>query len=483
LYNKENKALKDHTDALGEFGAKLDQDLGISKGLSGIADNLVRFLGNLIAAPELAKLNAIASAPGQAQGGFGLIGQLGAQGAFGPQYTAAGQAAASGGGSASAVGPAILQPNGQVAYAPSTSGVTTASAAASGGYSGDAALLAGVPAGSYSPPGSGAWDLTKGLGDCSSAVEDLVNIMDGRPTGGRSMATGNEAEWLQSHGFQQGMGGPGDFRVGFNSGHTQATLPGGTPFNWGSDAAAARGGVGGTGADDPAFTSHYYRPETAATAAGAPAPSAWGGPQGLPPGIVASGGNSPVFGANPQGPGLGGSATAGMPYGPMAGSGAGTQIGAAVAPPSGSGKGGIGIAPGGTLDTAMSLAAMAFPGAGQAAQTGAKLASRAIQFAGQAAGIGAQGLMETFLPTGGSKLASNNWITKIVGGLAGAAPALPNMAGKAAAPPPPGQGQQGAPPQGGDTNITVNNQRATEDGTGKDIAYHAQEMALPPGKP
>jgi hypothetical protein len=40
----------------------------------------------------------------------------------------------------------------------------------------------------------------------------------------------------------------------------QATLPGGTNFNWGSNEAAARGGVGGTGAFDPAFTSHYFRP-------------------------------------------------------------------------------------------------------------------------------------------------------------------------------------------------------------------------------
>jgi hypothetical protein len=126
-----------------------------------------------------------------------------------------------------------------------------------GGGSGiDAAILANVPAGKYDASG----DLSKGLGDCSSAVEDLVNILDGQSTAGRSMSTGNEAQWLSAHGFVQGQGGPGDFRVGFNSSHTQATLPDGTPFNWGSDAAAARGGVGGTGADDPAFTSHFYRP-------------------------------------------------------------------------------------------------------------------------------------------------------------------------------------------------------------------------------
>jgi hypothetical protein len=94
LYKKSNQQIDGYASQMGEIGAKLDQDLGISKGLPGLADNLVRFLGNLIAAPALAQLNAISNAPGQAQGGFGLIGALGAQGVFGPQYTAAGQAAA-----------------------------------------------------------------------------------------------------------------------------------------------------------------------------------------------------------------------------------------------------------------------------------------------------------------------------------------------------------------------------------------------------
>jgi TP901 family phage tail tape measure protein len=123
----------------------------------------------------------------------------------------------------------------------------------------DQALLSNVPSGRYSQ--TGAADLTKGLADCSSAVEGLVHIMDGEAIPAmRQMSTGNEAQWLTAHGFLPGMGGPGDFRVGFNSEHTQATLPGGTPFNWGSDAAAARRGIGGTGAYDPAFTQHFYRP-------------------------------------------------------------------------------------------------------------------------------------------------------------------------------------------------------------------------------
>ncbi|AHZ95387.1 tapemeasure protein [Mycobacterium phage Damien] len=132
----------------------------------------------------------------------------------------------------------------------------------SGGYVSDAALLANVPVGRYSQQGNA--DLTKGLADCSSAVEDLVNIMDGRGTGGRSLNTGNAAQWLLERGFVRGEGGPGDFRVAFNVSHMQATLPGGTPFNWGSDAAARRRGIGGTGADDPSLTSRWYRPVTSA---------------------------------------------------------------------------------------------------------------------------------------------------------------------------------------------------------------------------
>jgi hypothetical protein len=138
-------------------------------------------------------------------------------------------------------------------------------------YPGDAALLANVPAGSYTNSGT---DLVKGLGDCSSAVGDLVKLLDGEMTGGANrLNTGNAAQWLVDHGFLPGMGGPGDFRVGYNAGHMQATLPDGTAFNWGSNAAAARGGVGGTGADDPSFTSHYYRPMGAAPSMAGLSPS------------------------------------------------------------------------------------------------------------------------------------------------------------------------------------------------------------------
>jgi hypothetical protein len=165
---------------------------------------------------------------------------------------------------------------------------------------GDAGLLSGVPAGTYLQ--TQAADLTKGIGDCSSAVEDLINMMDGVSTAGRGMSTQNASQWLAAHGFMPtDKLVPGAFNVGFNDHHMQATLPGGTPFNWGSDAAAAQRGIGGTGAFDPAFTSHYYRPGGMyPSAAGMPTIAS---PQGVSPdGSPLGTQQSPMYVQNAQGP-------------------------------------------------------------------------------------------------------------------------------------------------------------------------------------
>lgn len=181
-----------------------------------------------------------------------------------------------------------------------------------------------------------------------------------------------------------------------------------------------------------------------------PAPNAGGGGQGpvfSPPlgpggwggGDAGSGGfwNGGGAGGTPNGktgPSVG--AGTGPGSGLVGGSGA-TAIGG-LAPggvPGGGGPGGVGMTPGGSLDTALGLATTAAdlfaPGAGQAAQIGIKEANRAIQYAGQAAAIGVEGIEQTVLPTGGSELAQNSWLTRIVGGLASATPALPNIAGGA----------------------------------------------------
>lgn len=395
IYDKDLKQMQGHANDLGQLGAQLDSDFGVSKGLSGIAENLTKFIANIAAAPILGQLGAVSAVNENAtgiQGGSGLMGIWGAQ------NIAAGL---------SPIG-TPLQPGQQqqqgYAAQPSALGPVGLGGGAPG-YAGDAALLANVPSGRYTQT-QGA-DLTQGLADCSSAVEDLVNIMDGRPTGGRSMATGNAAEWLPAHGFLPGSA-PGAFNVGFNSGHMQATLPGGTPFNWGSDASAANRGIGGTGAFDPAFTSHYYRPVSAGPG---------GGAQGQPGTLGA-----PSFTGGGGGAGIGGAQSSMLSSQQQTG---------------GTGKGfdGLGGMPMEALMGAAGGLDLLAPGAGQAAQVGIKLANRAIGFAGQAAGIGVGGLLEMFLPHN-SELGDpgKSWVGKIAGGFAGAKPSIPNQAGKSAPP-------------------------------------------------
>ncbi len=409
-----NKQLGKLSNDMNEFGNKLDADFGISKGLGGIVENFIKAAGNILAAPFLQALGMIEKAnPNE---GSGLIGIGAANGAFGPQYTpsaiAASQAARTGGG----------YPYG---------------APAGGAYPGDAALLSMVPKG-IGQYDNVTKDLSKGLVDCASGVEDLVNILDGKSTAGGSLWTGNASSVLPGMGFQPGMGGPGDFRIGYNSGHMQATLPGGTNVNFGSTSAIQAGGLdGGAGAYDPSFTDHWFRP-VAGTPIGAPAATSpdiygpantdpgltnlsapgWSGP-GIPSTIMpGGGGQGPVFGANPQGPGIGASAGLGVPPG--------------MAYPSHGGNSGN-IAGGLPLDAAMaatSVADMMLPGAGAAAKIGIQLANRTIGYAAQNAGIAANGVMETF-SIGDNPRGSigSSWLGKLAGGLAGAAPALPNLAG------------------------------------------------------
>lgn len=399
--------MKQATSDLQGVFAPLDQDFGVSGGIPGIVKNLTTLFGNL------ALGSAIGSSPTLSAAYASMV--------------------APSGGSSSA------------AAAPSAYGLP--GVATGGGYPGDAALLANVPSGRYSQTSSA--DLTRGLGDCSSAVEDLVNLLQGEPTGGRSMSTGNAAEWLTSRGFQPGSM-PGALNVGYSPSHMQATLPGGTPFNWGSDAAAARGGVGGTGAFDPSFTDHYYLPVGASPSAIGPAPLGGG------------------VGANPLGgPGLGGAGPTGFNTGVQP-----------MGSPGGGGGGGPG--PGGLADTLGGAADMIAPGSSVAI----KLASRAIQYGSQVAAIGASGIMETVLPAG-SPLAANSWFSKLAGGLSGAKPAGKNQAGQptggapAQGAPPmgsPASGQGMGPPPGPTFNTTVNNNRATEDGTGRDLTSHLGAM-------
>ena len=86
-WKKMESTAKSFTGGMDDIGAALDNDLGISEGLPGLADNLVRFLANLGFAPMMGKLAAISAAnPNQ---GSGMLGWAASNGMFGAQYTPA----------------------------------------------------------------------------------------------------------------------------------------------------------------------------------------------------------------------------------------------------------------------------------------------------------------------------------------------------------------------------------------------------------
>ena len=174
-----------------------------------------------------------------------------------------------------------------------------------------------------------------------------------------------------------------------------------------------------------------------------------------------------------------------------------SQIGAVVGPPEGTG-GGFGGFGGGLLGMAQSAigaaagaagAAAGGPGAGAAlgalAQIGIEELNRAIAFAGQAAGIGVSGLMETFLPTGGSDLANNNWLTRLLGGVVGMRPLLPNFANISGAATDVQNGQQHlgnnqGTPGPGNVNVTQNNYNQNGNSATNDLERLATKAAAAP---
>jgi hypothetical protein len=99
--------------------------------------------------------------------------------------------------------------------------------------------------------------------DCSGMVSKLATAALGMaPTA--AFSTQNEGDWLMSHGFQPGLGGPNDLNIGWynhgsdpNSGHTAATLPGGVNAESGGSSGAF--GLGGSvGASSSQFDQHAH---------------------------------------------------------------------------------------------------------------------------------------------------------------------------------------------------------------------------------
>lgn len=80
-YSKTNDSVGALNTSMDGLTAGLDADLGFSKGLPGLAENLVKFLGSLAAAPLLGPLSAIA---GDGSSGSGLVGIIASLSGYSP---------------------------------------------------------------------------------------------------------------------------------------------------------------------------------------------------------------------------------------------------------------------------------------------------------------------------------------------------------------------------------------------------------------
>ena len=469
-WKKMEGAAKSFSGGMDQIGAAIDADFGISKGLPGIVENLVKAAASIAAAPLLGQLSAISQA-NPIQGGYGLAGIMGAQGQFGPQYTQSQYAQQ--GSSPSAIGPAMLQPGVGGGQPYGLAGGTD-----TGGYGSSGAAFPpwvhaleqafGVKASTYfghqesdrheagyAPNPSGQ---NRGI-DWSGPVGAMQQFADylSQVPGSLEQVIWQNPNTGSATEIAGGRPQPGYFSgyLGGHQNHVHTRQSAAIPLP-GMAAAIPQG--------SPAAGS-YYGPSDAATAATAPYSPSPGPPL-------------PAFG----GGGGGGAMAPGMP---SAAPFASTATGG-IAYPAGPGGGGVGVG-GGLMEGAMTAAGgldMLAPGAGQAAQTGMKLANRAIQFGSQVAGIGVSGLMETFLPSG-SPLGSigNSWFGKAAGAIASARPALPNTAAKQAPANPNAQGQGQAPAAQGGTKVELNytNQQATEDRAGVDITRNLEATNSPAG--
>jgi hypothetical protein len=112
--------------------------------------------------------------------------------------------------------------------------------------------------------------------DCSGLVSWVANAASGRPIYGDRFNTGNIERALLARGFQYGTQ-PGALNVGWNGGHTAATLPDGTPVSSGEGGGVR---VGGGGAFQRQFSHHMFLPMAPQDVP--PAPDAMPAPEGMP---------------------------------------------------------------------------------------------------------------------------------------------------------------------------------------------------------
>jgi hypothetical protein len=107
--------------------------------------------------------------------------------------------------------------------------------------------------------------------DCSGLVSWVSNMATDRPVFGDRFNTGNEESALLARGFKFGTA-PGALVVGWNGGHTAATLPDGTPVSSGEGGGVR---IGGGGAYQPQFTHHMYLTVDPEAPEDAPPPAAF----------------------------------------------------------------------------------------------------------------------------------------------------------------------------------------------------------------
>ncbi|SDD58683.1 Transglycosylase-like domain-containing protein [Mycolicibacterium neoaurum] len=525
--------------SLGEIGAALDADLGISKGLPGLADNLVRFLGSLALAPGAAMLAQSQMRNGYQPGsaGKGIFGMMAAGGAFGSQYQIMPGMNQGGtpGAFPGAFGPAYGggQPYGLPA------GTNT------GGYGSSGAIFPGwvhalenafgVKASTYSghqesdrhEPGyapnpngenrgidwSGPVDAMQRFADYLSTIPGALEqvIWQNPNTGASTEIAGGQS---QPGYFSADLGGHQ------NHVHTRQSsaipVPGmqGMPqwsADWNAMAQAESGGNWGINTGNGFFGGLQFAPSSWQAAGGTQyAPSAdlaspfqqalaaenllkLQGP-GAWPNTFVPGSTGPAPSGMPTGGGGSMLPGAGMPQsapfgrGPVGGPNTGINTQAYNNPVGGEGFSGLGGLPMAALQAGIGAAGGAgsmFGGqaASAAAQMLMELGNRAVAFGGQSAAIGVSALGETLLPSGDSSDASigNSWFGRIAGGLAGARPAAPNMAGKNPTKEQQQQGQQSGQPQqqqngqqGSQVGVNIENYNVTrgEDRAGQDLARH-----------
>lgn len=513
IFTKHNKQLKSLLSELGNIGAALDNDFGISKGLAGIAENVTKFVASLAAAPLLGRLAGSQIAAGYKPGeaGQGLLGSLAMQGAFGPQYQIPGSITTS-----LAKGAGVLGGSGTnwdaIAQGESSGNwQTNTGNGYFGGLQFDQAtwnqfggqdfaqrpdlatreqqiavaervpmnqragrwpntFSLGVSGAAFATPGSGGsipYGLpgganSGGYGGSGVQFPDWVNRLGAafgvKPStyGGHQESDRGEAGFAPNpQHLNRGIDWSGPVENMQRFAEYVASQPGLEQVIWQNPQTGQRIGiaggrdVSGTGyyADDYAdHTNHVHtRQALSIPLPGMPGSNgpagyydpavAGGGLQVMPAGL----GGVPGGGAPWAGPGQAGDPLHPQPGAPSPGlpglpsTSNPTRIGG-QAQPQGHGQGGIGIG----SAAASALSSFAGPAA-PAAQAAMQLINRTVEFGSQALGIGVQGLAETFLPAG-SDLATNSWVTKIAGGIAGAQPMLPNIAGK-------GDGEGGPTPE------------------------------------